>query len=153
MRIFYFLALLLLSCNIDNTGFPEASRSINESKSNGVFLYSLKPNKSVINLRNQKDTILEAWVEYEWKHESDRLFFRKVQKDSARQLLIHFRHLPAYQEKNFDIWLSQGERYFAGSGVASQRLEYVNLDSPIHVAFIPNSIKETTVLDSFKLSR
>jgi hypothetical protein len=153
MRFIYLFSVVLLSCNIDNTGFLRASQSISESKTNGVFLYNLKPNKSIISiLKHQKDTIIEAWVEYEWKHESD-FFRRKVQKDSVQQLVIRFRRLPIYQDEFMNISIIQGNSHLPWMGVAAERVSRFNLNSTFYVAYKPISSKEFTILDSFRLTK
>jgi hypothetical protein len=67
MKRVLFFALLLMSCNIDVIDFSRVSDNIDQSKKNGVFLYSLKVDKPVINLMdNQQSSIKQAFVECQW---------------------------------------------------------------------------------------
>ena len=153
MKRVLFFALLLMSCNIDVIDFSRVSDNIDQSTKNGVFLYSLKVDKPVINIMdNQQSSIKQAFVEYQWKYVSHYVFFTKIKKDSVQQLVIHFAHLPVYEGANSDVWLKQGNHYFGWmGGAAAEPLNNINFDSLIYVVYKPFASKEVSILDSFKL--
>lgn len=114
-----------LDCIDNKTGIHKSSATLQDSKTNGVFSFEMRPNKKVVKL----DTGLffkmgSAWVESDWQYEciNNRAV---VKKGSLLQLVIN-----ANCSGNIDsvhYWLiSMG--YFTGKGSGSALGERIVLN-------------------------
>lgn len=86
--LFFFLATILLSCSNINQGLGGMSQSMEESKTEGVFIaeYYCSPNNYIsvgdsINLE-----IKEIWLEHNWKYGEN--YKRVTHHSTANQLCV-----------------------------------------------------------------
>jgi hypothetical protein len=97
IQTIFFLAMLLLGCNSEcnqkSPPYPGYSRTLSESKKNGVFQYEVSADKSNLTLDSGiKIGIKKAWVENTWNGQV--LVFGKspIRKDdSSYQLILNLK--------------------------------------------------------------
>lgn len=150
MKFTILVFLFLSACDLDTkkTGMHKNSQSIEESKSNGVFIQTLKVNKSSINMGdNKKDTIKQIWIENGWTYESKNFFSSIIQKDSFQQVLILFGGLS--NSWNDTILLEYNDGYFGWNRVFFSTYKS-NKDTVFIIKKIDN--KETN-LDTLIMTR
>jgi hypothetical protein len=77
-----------MDCLDKKTGIPQSSPTLQFSKENGLFSFTMKPDKAVVKLNDDYSfQIKNAWVEKRWTYEcidNDAV----IQKDSSLQFVI-----------------------------------------------------------------
>ena len=150
MRYLLLLSLLFLTaCDLDTkkTGMHKCSQSIEESKSNGVFLYELTVNNPIIDIGNNKtDTIKQIWVEDMWQYEREN-GSTIIKKDSTQQVLILFGQLS--DRPSDSIYLKHNGGYFGWNRVLFSSYQG---DSDI-VFVVKKANSQETIIDTLVLTK